>query len=200
MSLCKCRVSKDSCKLWLPLLWVNPELEVHKSMSISGQTKKITTSNKHSNYNWYQRSFVNDALMHKQKSTCKYLLHHHFNLYVYPSFHVAVSHFSISAWCTSRLHRRAATVRSFPRSRDNQAQNALQAMGMGQFPICKLKWDLLKTFVTACIIDENTFSAPFGIFYVRTEIWKENFHKKSYTTPQWDAFHLQTPVSKWELP
>jgi len=44
------------------------------------------------------------------------------------------------------------------------------AMGMGQFPICKLKWDLLKTSVTACTIDKNTFYAPFGIFYVRTEI------------------------------
>ena len=44
------------------------------------------------------------------------------------------------------------------------------ATGMGQFPICKLKWDLLRTSVTACTIDKNTFSAPFGIFYVRTEI------------------------------
>ena len=52
---------------------------------------------------------------------------------------------------------------------------------MGQFPTCKLKWDLLRTSVTACTIDENTFSAPFGIFYVRTEIWKEIFQKKSYT-------------------
>ena len=53
------------------------------------------------------------------------------------------------------------------------------AMGMGQFPICKLKWDLLRTSVTACTFDKNTFSAPFGIFYVRTEIWKEIFQKKS---------------------
>ena len=37
------------------------------------------------------------------------------------------------------------------------------AMGMGQFPICKLKWDLLRTSVTACTIDKNTFSAPFGM-------------------------------------
>ena len=44
------------------------------------------------------------------------------------------------------------------------------ATGMGQFPICKLRWDLLRTSVTSCTIDENTFSAPFGIFYVRTEI------------------------------
>ena len=57
------------------------------------------------------------------------------------------------------------------------------ATGMGQFPICKLKWDLLRTSVTACTIDKNTFSAPFGIFYVRTEIWKEIFQKKSYTNP-----------------
>ena len=38
------------------------------------------------------------------------------------------------------------------------------ATGMGQFPICKLEWDLLRTSVTACTIDENTFSAPSGIF------------------------------------
>ena len=38
------------------------------------------------------------------------------------------------------------------------------ATGMGQFPICKLKWDLLRTSLTACTIDRNTFSAPFGIF------------------------------------
>ena len=57
------------------------------------------------------------------------------------------------------------------------------ATGMGQFPICKLKWDLLRTSVTACTIDENTFSAPFGIFCMRTEIWKEIFQKKSYTNP-----------------
>ena len=42
--------------------------------------------------------------------------------------------------------------------------------GMGQFPICKLKWDLLRTSVTACTIDKNTFSAPYGILYMRTEI------------------------------
>ena len=40
----------------------------------------------------------------------------------------------------------------------------------GQFPICKLKWDLLRTSVTTCIIDKDTFSAPFRIFYVRKEI------------------------------
>ena len=42
--------------------------------------------------------------------------------------------------------------------------------GMGQFTICKLKWDLLRTSITACTIDKNTFSAPFGIFLVQTEI------------------------------
>ena len=44
------------------------------------------------------------------------------------------------------------------------------ATGMGQFPICKLKRDLFRTSVTACTIDKNTSSAPFGIFYVRMEI------------------------------
>ena len=52
------------------------------------------------------------------------------------------------------------------------------ATGMGQFPICKLKWDFLRTSVTACTIDKDKFSAPFGIFYVRTENWKEIFQKK----------------------
>ena len=73
---------------------------------------------------------------------------------------------------------------------------------MGQFPICKLKWDLLRTSITACTIDKNTFSAPFGIFYVRTEIWKEIFQKiknphfiiifsnKSY-------FFANKSISKW---
>ena len=74
------------------------------------------------------------------------------------------------------------------------------ATGMVQFPICKLKWDLLRTSVTACTIDKNTLSAPFGIFYVQTEIGKEIFQKKSYTTPQLGAFHLQTAISKCELP
>ena len=57
------------------------------------------------------------------------------------------------------------------------------ATGMGQFPICKLKWDLLRTSVTACTMNKNTFSAPFGIFYVRTEVWKQILQKKSYATP-----------------
>ena len=54
------------------------------------------------------------------------------------------------------------------------------AAGMGQFLICKQKWDLLRTSVTACTIDENTLSAPFGIFNVRTEIWKEIFPKQTH--------------------
>ena len=49
--------------------------------------------------------------------------------------------------------------------------------------ICKLKWDMLRTSVTAFTIDKNTFSAPFGIFYVRTEIWKEIFQKNHIQTP-----------------
>ena len=49
--------------------------------------------------------------------------------------------------------------------------------------ICKLKWDLLRTSVTAYKMDKNTFSAPFGIFYVRTEIWKELFKKGPVQPP-----------------
>ena len=52
----------------------------------------------------------------------------------------------------------------------NRPSPEYSATGMAQFPICKLKLDLLRTSVTVCTIDENTFSAPFGIFYVRTEI------------------------------
>ena len=42
--------------------------------------------------------------------------------------------------------------------------------GMRQSSICKLKWDLLRTSVTACTINKNTFYAPSGIFFVKTEI------------------------------
>ena len=44
------------------------------------------------------------------------------------------------------------------------------ATGMGQFPLCKLKWALLRTSVTACTTDKNTFYNPFEIFYVKMEI------------------------------
>ena len=70
----------------------------------------------------------------------------------------------------------------FPYILITQLEKVPSATGMGQFPICKLKWKLFRTSVTACTIDKDTFSAPIGIFYVRTEIWKEIFQKKSYTT------------------
>ena len=59
----------------------------------------------------------------------------------------------------------------------HSAQNALQ------WEWGKLKWDLLRTSVTACTIDKNAFSAPFGIFYVKTEIWEQIFQKKFYLNP-----------------
>ena len=47
----------------------------------------------------------------------------------------------------------------------------------------------MRTSVTACSIDKkNTFSAPFGIFYVRTEIWKETFQKNHLQIP--NGVHL----------
>ena len=49
------------------------------------------------------------------------------------------------------------------------AQNPLQ-QEWGNFPFCKLKRDLLRTSVRACTIHKNTFSVPFGFFYVKTEI------------------------------
>ena len=56
-------------------------------------------------------------------------------------------------------------------------------MEMGQFRICKLKWELLRTSITACTIIKDTFSARFGIFYLRTEILKEIFQKKVLYNP-----------------
>ena len=41
---------------------------------------------------------------------------------------------------------------------------------------------MLRTYVTGCTIHKNTFSAPFGIFYVKTEIWKETFQKSPLQT------------------
>ena len=61
-------------------------------------------------------------------------------------------------------------IKGFLLSRAVQSVPESSVMGMGQFPICKLKWDFLRTSVTACTNDKNVFSAPFGIFYVRTEI------------------------------
>ena len=52
----------------------------------------------------------------------------------------------------------------------NRKSQECSATGMGQFPISKLKWELLRTSVTVCTIDKNTLFAPFGIFYVRAEI------------------------------
>ena len=53
---------------------------------------------------------------------------------------------------------------------DKRLSQECSATGMGQFPIWKLKWDLLRTSVTAYTIDKNKFSTTFGICYVRTEI------------------------------
>ena len=57
------------------------------------------------------------------------------------------------------------------------------AMGMGQFPICKLKWNFLRTSVTACTIDENIFSAPFASLLSENGNLKRNFSKKVLYNP-----------------
>ena len=57
------------------------------------------------------------------------------------------------------------------------------ATGMGQFSICELKWDFLRTSVRACTIDEIIFSAPFGIFYMKTEIGKQILQKTPVQPP-----------------
>ena len=47
------------------------------------------------------------------------------------------------------------------------------------------KMGFSRTSVSACTIHKSTFSSPFGIFYVRTETWKEFFQIKSNTPPNW---------------
>ena len=42
--------------------------------------------------------------------------------------------------------------------------------GNGAISHLQTEMGFLRTSVTACAIDKNTFSAPFGNFYVRTEI------------------------------
>ena len=69
------------------------------------------------------------------------------------------------------------------------------ATGMGEFSICKLKWDLFRTSVTTWTIDKNTFSAPFGIFFVKTAIRKDFFRKSLIQPPNgvqsFENFHFQ---------
>ena len=55
----------------------------------------------------------------------------------------------------------------------------------------QVKWDFLRTSVRACTIDRITFSAPFGIFYVRMEIWKEFFQRFV------SKFRFHIKDSKW---
>ena len=73
--------------------------------------------------------------------------------------------------------------------------------------ICKLllrqsslDFGILKCSNKFSTIHKNTFSFHFGIFYVKTEIWKKVFQKSTNTTPSWGAPHLQTTISKWEFP
>ena len=51
------------------------------------------------------------------------------------------------------------------------------ATGMGQFPICKLKWDLLRTSVTACTLIKIHF-----LPHLESFMWerKKNFFKTSH--------------------
>ena len=52
---------------------------------------------------------------------------------------------------------------------------------MGEFPICQLEWDLLRTSIKACTVDKNIFSASFGIF-LRGNL-KRDFPKSHIQTP-----------------
>ena len=49
------------------------------------------------------------------------------------------------------------------------------AMGMGQFPICKLKWDLMRTSVTACTIDKIHF-----LPHLESFMWERKFEKNFF--------------------
>ena len=58
----------------------------------------------------------------------------------------------------------------------------------------------LRTSVTACIMNNITFSAPFGIFYVRME-FEKNFFKKSPIQPPNRAFLIfKLPFPNGTLP
>ena len=59
---------------------------------------------------------------------------------------------------------------------------------MGQFPIWKLKWNLLRTSVTACTMDKNKFSVPFGIFYVKKKFENKFYKKKILYNPHRGCF------------
>ena len=54
---------------------------------------------------------------------------------------------------------------------------------MGQFSICKLKWDFLRTSVTPCAIDENTFFCPIWNLLCENGILKSHLSKKFVYKP-----------------
>ena len=74
------------------------------------------------------------------------------------------------------------------------------ATWMGQFPIWKLKWDFLKTSVTACTIDKKCIFCP--IWNLLHENWnlKRFFLKKVMYNPLMGYTLFQATISKWELP
>ena len=70
---------------------------------------------------------------------------------------------------------------------------------MGQFPICKLKCDLLRTFVTACTIDENIFCPIWNLLCENGNL-RRNFSKKVIYKPLmgcslFSNSHFQTGVT-----
>jgi len=73
-------------------------------------------------------------------------------------------------------------------------------MGMGQYPIGKLKWDFLRTSITAFIIDKNMFSAPFGIFLYENGNFRKEILKNILCNPPMGCFtfansHFQMGVT-----
>ena len=55
--------------------------------------------------------------------------------------------------------------------------------GNGAISHLQTEMGFLRTSITAYTIDENTFSAPFGIFYVKTENLKTQISKNPIKPP-----------------
>ena len=66
---------------------------------------------------------------------------------------------------------------------------------MGQFSICKLKWDLLRTSVTACTFDENTFSAPFENGNLKRNFTREFVYKPLMGCSLFSNSHFQMGIT-----
>ena len=95
-------------------------------------------------------------------------------------FVVLFTHFLLLTKCLPSWPATAGQCRSWLVVQ-HMAQNALQRE-WGNFPFANwngICWGLLLQLVQL----KKVHFCPIGIFHVRTEIWKESFHEKSYTNP-----------------